>query len=170
MTILRLLRTRPATVSQIAAELGVHPANLTRHFMILLGAGLISLRETRNTGRNLEKYYEAVAYDFVIEADGGGLEEPHAIALRFAASDLSAAIPALPPKEEATVYAMVKGARIPPNKLVALREAVDRLVQSFEAADADDGVPFHLNVSLYPAPLDEEREIRLRLGAKKENP
>jgi DNA-binding transcriptional ArsR family regulator len=168
MSILRLLRHRPATASQIAKELGVHPANLTRHFRILQKAGLIVLAETRDTGRNLEKYYETVAESFLVTSDASGLKEPHKIALQYALSDLAEAIPSLPAKEEAPVYAMVQGALIPEEKIDALRRAIDALIASFAAAGSERGLPYHLNVSLYPAPAFGEQGELITLKSGEE--
>ena len=51
MAILNALRDGAGTASQIAAKLGVHPANLTRHMRLLEEAGLIELVEKRDIGR-----------------------------------------------------------------------------------------------------------------------
>lgn len=172
MEILRQLNGGPATISQIAAGLKVHPANLTRHVRILLKAGLIVLSETRDTGKNLEKYYQAVAGSFVVNQDASALEEPHKIALQFAISDLSAAISELPVKSEDPVYALIQGARIPKGKIAPLCKAIEKLVKSFESSDSQDGRPYHLNISLYPVASipDQELEIRLnRTERKNEN-
>lgn len=64
MRMLELLGREAMTLSQVAAAMGVHPANLSRHMRRLLGAGLARLHHTRDTGRNLEKYYRAVARAF----------------------------------------------------------------------------------------------------------
>src|SRR5215470_16254095 len=64
MKILNFLTRERLTVSQAAERLRVHPANITHHFRILKGAGLIRLVEKRDVGRVVEKYYEAVAVVF----------------------------------------------------------------------------------------------------------
>ena len=96
MSILAALGAGPATVSQIAARVGVHPANLTRHVRILEDADLIVLVEKRDTGRNLEKYYQAAAHSFDVAPDANALTAPHKIALAMARSELSAALARLP--------------------------------------------------------------------------
>lgn len=153
--ILERLRSGPATVSQVAEAFGVHPANLTRHFRLLLGAGLIILQETRDTGRNLEKYYAATAESFVVTADAAALANPRASALKYALSDLAAAIPALKAEDDDSVCVLVHQARVPRPMLPQLRAAIEALVASFGEVDAEDGVPYHLNVALYPLPVAE---------------
>lgn len=55
--ILDFLVVQPMTITGVAKELGVHPANITHHFKTLLGAKLIKIVEERDTGRVIEKYY-----------------------------------------------------------------------------------------------------------------
>ncbi len=71
MAILDVLRDGAATATQIAARLGVHPANLTRHIRVLEEAGLVVLVEKRDTGRNLEKYYAAIGWQLQVAPDTG---------------------------------------------------------------------------------------------------
>lgn len=166
MEIVRRLKKGPATASQIAAGLKVHPANLTRHIRILLNAGLIVLTETRTTGKNLEKYYEAVAESFVVNPDPGVLKAPHKLALQFALSDLTAAISELSEKDEDPVYAMIQGARIPKAKIKPLCKAIDKLIASFASSDTKTGEPYHLNISFYPVRSIPDDEMEIRLSGK----
>ena len=66
MTILALLAQEKQSVSGVARQLNVHPANLTHHFKLMEKLELIKLVEKRETGKNLEKFYRAVAYTFSI--------------------------------------------------------------------------------------------------------
>src|SRR5215471_2715194 len=117
MAILDVLRQGPATASQIAQRMGVHPANLTRHLRILERAGLIALVDKRDTGRNLEKYYAAVAVSFDVAPDAANLKAPHKIALAFARSDLSAALAQMPDDPSGIVKVHVLEASIAPAKV-----------------------------------------------------
>ena len=117
MSILDALRSGPATVSQIAARIGVHPANLTRHVRILEGAGLVVLVEKRDTGRNLEKYYQAAARSFDVAPDAAALKAPHKTALALARSDLSAALARLPDTSPGAVQVFSIGARLTPDRM-----------------------------------------------------
>jgi DNA-binding transcriptional ArsR family regulator len=92
MHILSLLVDVPATVTQVANRLDVHPANITRHFRLLERVGLIELVEKRDTGRNLEKYYRAVARSFEVRIAPEQVEDARATALRVLRDDLSIAI------------------------------------------------------------------------------
>lgn len=163
MDILAALRTGPATVSQIAAALKVHPANLTRHLRTLLDAGLIEKSHTRDTGRNLEKYYRCVADSFDVAPSVAGLQAPHKVALEFARSDLSAAIAQLPNTIERPVLSMVAAARIPRRDLARFGRRIEELIAEFEASDAEEGVEYHANLSIYPAPwVAAEGRLTLR--------
>ena len=163
MDILETLRSGPATVSQIASALDVHPANLTRHLRTLLDAGLIEKSHTRDTGRNLEKYYRSVADSFDVAPVAAKLETPHKVALEFARSDLSAAIAQLPDSTEQPVLAMVAAARIDERDLARFLRRLEELIAEFEASNAEGGVEYHANLSIYPGPwVATEGRFRLR--------
>lgn len=150
MDILAALRDGPSTISQIGSKLGVHPANLTRHVRKLVDAGLVELSHTRDTGRNLEKYYRSVADTFDVAPGADELSAPHKIALEFSRSDLSAAIAQLPEELEGSVLALLATARLRKSDLSVFCRRLKRLIEEFEAADVADGLEYHLNLSLYP--------------------
>ena len=158
MAILEALRPGPATSSQIADRLGVHPANLTRHIRTLEAAGLIELVEKRDTGRNLEKYYDTTASSFDVAPDADRLEAPHKIALAFARSDISAALGALPDDELRPVAGYVSSARLSPDDIERLQRALADLVALFATASSADGEGYHLTACLYPGAVEPATE------------
>jgi DNA-binding transcriptional ArsR family regulator len=170
MAILDVLRERPATITQIAASLGVHPANLTRHIRVLEDAGLVALVEKRDTGRNLEKYYAAAARRFRIAPETATLTAPHKIALTFARSELSAALVRLPDETTDPVTALALRASVEPGMAKAFAEELAGLAERFSAADRGAGQTFQLVLALYPADADvsdERRSIRLARGKER---
>lgn len=64
MGMLRMLMTRPATLTQIGERLGKHPAWVRHHVQVLLAAGLVELVEERTVRNYTEKYYAATADAF----------------------------------------------------------------------------------------------------------
>jgi DNA-binding transcriptional ArsR family regulator len=169
MAILDVLRDGPATATQIAARLGVHPANLTRHVRVLEEAGLVALVEKRDTGRNLEKYYAATARRFRVAPETANLTAPHKIALTFARSELSAALVRLPDETTGPVTALVLRASVAPGIAKAFAEELAALAERFSAADRGDGQAYELVLALYPGDADtnEERQsIRLVRGTE----
>jgi DNA-binding transcriptional ArsR family regulator len=150
MSILEALRAGPATVSQIAASVGVHPANLTRHVRILEDSDLIVLVEKRDTGRNLEKYYQAAAHSFDVAPDANALTAPHKIALAMARSELSAALARLPDTSPGAVQVFSIGARLTPRRMRDFLKALARLSAKFEAADKDTGAAYRMTLAMYP--------------------
>jgi DNA-binding transcriptional ArsR family regulator len=154
MAILEALRDAPATASQIAAKLGVHPANLVRHIRTLKEADLIALVEKRDTGRNLEKYYATTATSFDVAPEANDLKAPEKIALAFARSDLSSALAHLPDQEERPVIALVASAHISPDDFSHFKKALTALVESFAAADTEGRDSYHMNLSIYPCGID----------------
>ena len=168
MAILETVKERPATASQIAATLGVHPANLTRHIRHLKDAGLITLVEKRDTGRNLEKYYLAAASSFDVAPEADNLKASHKIGLAFARSDLSAALALVPDHEMRPVVSLVKSARIALKDIGHLQQAITALVDSFSSKEQEDGESYHLNISLYPSFVEEPPDKQIELVRKRE--
>jgi DNA-binding transcriptional ArsR family regulator len=171
MAILDVLRDGPATSTRIAARLGVHPANLTRHIRVLEEAGLVALVEKRDTGRNLEKYYAATARRFRVAPDTSDLTAPHKVALTFARSELSAALVRLPDEAPGPVTALVLRANVAPDVAMAFAEQLAGLADRFAAADGGDGRAFNLVLALYPgdAEASEDRQsIRLAPGKERQ--
>lgn len=64
--IVRTLRERPMTVTQVGEALGLAPARIHYHVRELERVGLVRLVETREKGGILEKYYRPVARSVVI--------------------------------------------------------------------------------------------------------
>ncbi|WP_163276923.1 hypothetical protein, partial [Klebsiella aerogenes] len=84
-------------------------------------AGLVEVAETRNTGRNVEKYYRITASSFDVAPDADQLKAPHRVVLAFARSDLAAAIAALPDEETRTVHVLLVAARIAPQAVAEFK-------------------------------------------------
>lgn len=169
MQILAALRGGAATSSQIAAKLGVHPANLTRHLRILLEAGLIEIAERRDTGRNLEKYYRATAASFEVALDAEKMRAPHKVALTQARSELSRAIAQLPDKAPGPVNVYVAIANLTSKRQAAFAAALADLAARFESAGEEQGAPFALVLSLHPSaePPGGDKPVRLSLPRRK---
>jgi DNA-binding transcriptional ArsR family regulator len=158
MAILDVLRDGPATVTQIAAGLGVHPANLTRHIRVLEAAGLVALVEKRDTGRNLEKYYATAARRFRVAPGSANLTAPHKIALTFVRSELSAALVRLPDETIDPIIALALRASIAPGRAKAFAKELAGLAERFSAADHDGGEAYQLVLALYPGNPDANNE------------
>ncbi len=150
MSLLRLLAHQALTTTGLARELGVHPANLTRHLRILEEAGLIRLVERRDTGRNLEKYYRATALAYEVRMRGDRIEDRRATVLGILRDNLSIAAAAA--REGSTeVVGMLEQARIDSRELPRLIDRVQAVVREFADLDATGGVPYTLSLALYPA-------------------
>ncbi len=65
--LLRLLMRAPATLTQLAQEVGQSPAWVRHHIQILQQAGLVYLAEVRKRGRTTEKYYRACANGLLLQ-------------------------------------------------------------------------------------------------------
>jgi DNA-binding transcriptional ArsR family regulator len=146
LSLLRLLAPEARTATSVARELGVHPANLTHHLKRLLETGLIRLVETRDTGRNLEKYYRAAARRFVVRPPSRRKASRTALALSVLRENLDAALEGNGP-EEALV--LLRTARLRPSDWKRFAVRLRGLVESFGRADAPSGRACTLGLGMY---------------------
>jgi len=150
MTILALLAPEKKSISGVARQLGVHPANLTHHFKLLAKTGLIELVEKRETGKNLEKYYRARAYQFIVSASDQPADQKH-LALSILRDNLNAALQALTdPKDERAVLGILKSVRLHPDDVEVFGAKLMALADEFASQAAETGDVYSLNVSMYP--------------------
>lgn len=74
--ILEAFCTAPMTTKQVAKQLGEKPTKLYHHVEILEETGLIRLVETRQNRGTIEKYFQAVAKQFIVDHDLLSLSGP----------------------------------------------------------------------------------------------
>ena len=159
VSLLRLL-SAPRTATSVARELGVHPANLTHHFKRLLAAGLIRLVETRDTGRNLEKYYLAAARRFVVRPPSRRKASRPALALSVLRENLDVALEGDGPEE---AIALLRAARVRPADWKRFAARLRSLVDEFGRADDASGRAVTLAVALYTEPARDLPPSRTRV-------
>lgn len=142
----------PATVTQVAERLSVHPANLTRHVRILVEAGLLELVEKRDTGRNLEKLYATTAYSFEVAPDAAELKAPHRIALAYARSVCSAALARIGEDDNRPMKTMAIAVRLNREGIAELEAALDDIVTRFgeRREDTEDGEHYTILLGFFP--------------------
>lgn len=67
LAILQHLMAGPATLTQLGAALGEHPAWIRHHLRRLVDAGLVALVETRRARGAEERFYQALAGGYLIQ-------------------------------------------------------------------------------------------------------
>jgi putative molybdopterin biosynthesis protein len=67
LRLLRMLMRTPATLTQLGAIVGHHPAWVRHHIVSLERAGLVELQETRLSKGYAEKYYRATAHAYAVD-------------------------------------------------------------------------------------------------------
>lgn len=164
MKILGFITKQPMTITQVAQELKVHPANITHHFKILEKSKLIQLVEERDIGRNIEKYYQASAQHFEINPPQG-VSNANAIVLNFLKNNLNAAIANLRGDDEEKLIGLIMGARINPEQFIDFCKKMQELIKEFSQLDSSAGVGYTLNLSLYPY-LDQGPLKRIEIQKK----
>jgi DNA-binding transcriptional ArsR family regulator len=157
MTILEMLAKEKQSVSGAARALGVPPANLTHHFKLLEKAGLIKLVEKRDTGKNLEKFYRAVAYHFTIARTGEPPENKNALTLSILHDHLTAALQSVrSAPEEQPVFGLLKTLRLTPEEAAGLHRKLGKILEEYSARRPKNGAAFTVNISVYPGGAESE--------------
>ena len=154
ITILRMLANKKRTVSSVAKELKVHPANITHHFKLLERVGLIKLVEKRDIGKNIEKYYRSVARSFAVNVDRSRRSNKQALELSILRNHLSAAISTVKRDDKHKVVAVIRIARIKPRDIMILQRKIMKLIREFGQLDSASGKSYTLNISAYPRETD----------------
>jgi DNA-binding transcriptional ArsR family regulator len=150
MNILEQLGREKQSVSGVARALGVHPANITHHFKLLEKAGLIRLVEKRDTGKNLEKFYRAVAFHFTVNLAGEPLTDKKTLVLSILHDSLTAAIRSLKDQpEEAPVFGLLKNLQLAPKDVPKFQLQLMKL-EDYEKRRPKGGFPFTVNIGFYP--------------------
>jgi len=150
IAVLKMLAGKKMTVSNVAKELDVHPANITHHFKLLEKIGLIRLVEKRDISKNTEKYYRSVAYNFVVSFDKPTRSTKKALALSILRNDLSTAINMVRRDDKHEVITVIKIARILPGDVKSLQKKIMKLVREFSRYDSARGKACTINISVYP--------------------
>jgi DNA-binding transcriptional ArsR family regulator len=133
----------------------VHPANITHHFKLLEKNGLIRLVEKRDIGKNIEKYYRAIAYAFIIKPSDASVTNKNALALSILKNDLSVAINTVEKETDSKkIAALLSTAKIEPEKVQHFIGKLMNLVEEFKACDSSYGYVYNINLSLYPNDVD----------------
>jgi DNA-binding transcriptional ArsR family regulator len=165
MTILAILARAKGSVSMVARQFKVHPANLTHHFKCLEKAGLIKKVETRDTGKNFEKLYRAVAFHFTVSV-GNDLMTKKALALSILRDNLTAAVQSVgSTPADLPVMGIIKTVRLSPRDIGKFQKRLVSLAAEFERSDSKDGVVYSLNSSLYPSDAGDIPAQRITLQA-----
>jgi DNA-binding transcriptional ArsR family regulator len=156
MVILEMLAKEKLSVSGIARRMQTHPANLTHHIKLLEKTGLIRLVEKRETGKNLEKLYRAIAYHFTVVPTQSNPQTKSTLALGILRDNLESAIrylQSLPEDREnaPTVIGALNALQLSPADLQEFIGKMTDLIDVYSKRATTDGLPYCLNISLYPS-------------------
>lgn len=152
MALLKMLAKEKMTISGAAKVFQVHPANLTHHFKALEKVGLINLVEKVNNGKTLEKYYQAVAMNFIIRPEGEKLNKK-ALVLSALKDSLSTAIETVKEDDGKFTLGLLNYARLNQEQAVELMNRINELMQEFTTNTDPQGQTYVLNISFYPSDI-----------------
>jgi DNA-binding transcriptional ArsR family regulator len=150
MGILDLLAEKKLTVSDVAKKFGVHPATITHHFKLLEKVGLVKLVEKRDAGRNIEKYYRAVAHNFEVKLRKDKPVNKKALGLSVLRNSLSTAIKEVRGGDSKLIIALMESARIKSKDLPKFQKKLMSLLKNFRSFDSGSGEAYTLSVGFYP--------------------
>ncbi len=168
LVLLKKMAYKKQTISQIARELKVHPANITHHIKLLENQGLIRLVERRDIGKNIEKYYRASAFHFSVQMDSDKPEDKKQLALCLARDDLSYTLETLDFKDDRPLLTLIKSAKLKHSDLNKFFKKLMALVRDFEKSNLEEGEAYTLNMSLYPSQTEEILKENIILKQEKE--
>lgn len=128
---------RPATISQLAAQLDAKKGNVAHHVKVLREAGLIHVAETRQVRGGTEQYYQRTARRMLVA-------EPHAAGTAAMFAAVAQELDLSPTDHHLTLRHL----RLSPAKARELGEALAKLVDDAEE-DAEDEPVHGVLVALY---------------------
>jgi DNA-binding transcriptional ArsR family regulator len=163
MTILKKLAAKKRTVSSIAREIGVHPANITHHFKLLEKTGLLVLVEQKDTGKNIEKFYRAIAYDFLVKTDDEKLNKK-SLSLSILKNNLESAIIKTNQDETEEILALLRTVMLSSDDFQRLKKKLEKMVKEMKNNKSKTAKSYSINISIYPDDglpgLDKEVTIK----------
>jgi DNA-binding transcriptional ArsR family regulator len=128
---------RPATISQLAAQLDAKKGNVAHHLKVLREAGLVHVAETRQVRGGTEQYYQRTARHMVVA-------EPQAAGTAAMLAAIAQELDLSP----AETHLTLRHLRLSPAKARELGEALAELVD--EAEENAEDQPVHgVLVALY---------------------
>jgi DNA-binding transcriptional ArsR family regulator len=163
MTILKKLAEKKRTVSDIAREIVVHPANITHHFKLLEKTGLIVLVEKKDTGKNIEKFYRSIAYDFIVDTDDKKLNKK-SLSLSILKSNLESAIIKTNRDESEEVLALLRNVKLSSSDFQKLKKKLVKMIKEMKNSKSKSSKSHSINISVYPddGSADLEKEITIK--------
>lgn len=178
LQIMEALVKQPRTVKQIAKLLGTSSTKLYYHIALLEERRLIRVVDTRVVSGIIEKQYQAVAHNFIVnrslfamvEQDGGEsanafltnilnlLDTAKAEISRSAELGLITVGGADQPERNSHKLKMIRAAgKLSPENIQAFYERLQELVEEFDELGQDDypgGQNYNLTVAFYPVQQD----------------
>jgi DNA-binding transcriptional ArsR family regulator len=163
MLLLDLLAKEKRTVSGVAKELEVHPANITHHFKLLEKAGLIRLVEKRDIGKNLEKYYRAIAFHFIVRPGADAIANKSTLALSVLRDHLMIGIETSEKAGPKTVVALLEVAKLSPSDINMFIAQLNEVANKFKQCDQPSGVSYCINLSMYPNDTNADTSVEAQV-------
>lgn len=167
LKLLSLLTKKEMTISEVAREFKVHPANLTHHFNILEKTGLIRLVQEKSNGRNIEKFYRACALCFDVHPPKGEVQDANRTVLSFLREDLTIAIEQLKGDDSESAIGLLENIEISPEKFRKFAKKLKSLIKEYQKKDRVPGINYSLNLSLYPNTRDYGPTKNIHIQKKK---
>ena len=179
LRVLEAFSRQPVTTKQVAALLGENATKLYHHVQILEDAGLIRLVKTRKNRGTLEKYYQAIARDFIVDRNLLELTRgPGRATKDYRSLFLSALEATLAEGRKSVAAGLIKSIKEGRNALVYRRhfcgpeakmKELMAKVQSWIAEcqatkDQEGGAPYAVTIAFYPVRKKSAARSRARRG------
>jgi DNA-binding transcriptional ArsR family regulator len=145
-TILDLLLERAATVAELAAAVGRPKSTVAYHVNVLVAAGMLRVVRTRRVRAIDERFYGRTARLFFV----GKVPLEEITPLPWTNYLADAAAESMPAYHADTMFALLRHARIPRERVVAFWDRVEEVVREFAQLPRGGDTVFGLVVGLYP--------------------
>ena len=124
---------------------------------------MICLVEKRDTGKNLEKYYRAIALNFIVRPEADQGQNKKALALSILRDNLSVAIKTVKDDKQ-SVIALIGSVKLTPEDISKFNKRLNEVMREFRACHSSDGRSYTLNLSLYPNDINTPEQPAAELN------
>ncbi len=148
--IIHLLSQRAATISELAATMGIPKGTVGHHVGVLDQNGLIRVVRTKKVRAIVAKYYGRTARTFLVNTAGRDVAISPDVFLTAAASEYRAASTSFADHDTSPIMSTLRYSRIPDDRAAEWILRLGELTQEFVSEGGIGETTYGLLVAFYP--------------------